>query len=284
MSTAPLTIRAMTRQQLDMGIDWAAQEGWNPGLHDADSFYASDPQGFLIGLLNDEPVGMVSAVRYGSGFGFIGLYIVRPAYRGQGHGFALWNAAMQALAGRVVGLDGVVEQQDNYRKSGFTLAHKNVRYQGVVPASSQRHDKNIVPVAQMGLQELLRYDVQCFPAIRTAFLQSWVVQRDSTALALLDHGQLAGYGVVRPCRSGYKVGPLFADSVTLAQALLQALLARLPKGASVQLDVPMVNLPAIGLAQACGMSPVFETARMYTGPAPRLDLQRTFGITTFELG
>ena len=41
----------MTRAELDIGIGWAADEGWNPGLHDADSFYATDPGGFLIGRL-----------------------------------------------------------------------------------------------------------------------------------------------------------------------------------------------------------------------------------------
>ena len=41
----------MSRQELDLAVDWAAAEGWNPGLHDANCFYAIDPNGFLIGLL-----------------------------------------------------------------------------------------------------------------------------------------------------------------------------------------------------------------------------------------
>jgi hypothetical protein len=60
----------MTRAEIDLGIDWAAAEGWNPGLHDAESFYAADPGGFLVGLLDNEPVGMISAVKYGHSFGF----------------------------------------------------------------------------------------------------------------------------------------------------------------------------------------------------------------------
>jgi hypothetical protein len=32
------------------------------------------------------------------------------------------------------------------------------------------------------------------------------------------------------------------------------------------------------------MQPVFETARMYTGPDPDIDLQTVFGVTSFELG
>ena len=58
----PLHIRPMTRPELDLGLDWAAAEGWNPGLHDADSFHAADPGGFLVGLVDNEPVGMISAV------------------------------------------------------------------------------------------------------------------------------------------------------------------------------------------------------------------------------
>ena len=32
------------------------------------------------------------------------------------------------------------------------------------------------------------------------------------------------------------------------------------------------------------MKPMFETARMYTKGKPNIDLQRVFGVTTFELG
>jgi len=38
------------------------------------------------------------------------------------------------------------------------------------------------------------------------------------------------------------------------------------------------------LAQGLGLAPVFETARMYTGRIRPLQLERVFGVTTFELG
>jgi peptidoglycan/xylan/chitin deacetylase (PgdA/CDA1 family) len=41
---------------------------------------------------------------------------------------------------------------------------------------------------------------------------------------------------------------------------------------------------ALALAQRHGMQPVYETARMYTGPDPDIDLQTVFGVTSFELG
>jgi hypothetical protein len=44
------------------------------------------------------------------------------------------------------------------------------------------------------------------------------------------------------------------------------------------------HIAARELAHTWQMAPVFETARMYTGAAPALDLSRQFGITSFELG
>ncbi len=35
-----LVIRNMTRPELDELVDWAAHEGWNPGIHDAELFWA----------------------------------------------------------------------------------------------------------------------------------------------------------------------------------------------------------------------------------------------------
>jgi len=101
MDQTPYHIRPMRREEIDLAIEWAAREGWNPGLHDADAFHVADPQGFLIGLLDGEPVATLSAVRYGADFGFMGFYIVDPACRGKGYGLQLWNVGWGHLAGGV---------------------------------------------------------------------------------------------------------------------------------------------------------------------------------------
>lgn len=95
---------------------------------------------------------------------------------------------------------------------------------------------------------------------------------------------LAGYGVIRPARTGFKIGPLFADGPDLAEALYGALQARVPAGATLCLDVPEGNLAAVALAERHRLAVSFETARMYAGGAPALPLRRMFGVTTFELG
>ena len=78
----------------DVAVEWAGREGWNPGLHDAPSFYATDPKGFFVGLLGDEPISCISAVAYDQSFAFLGFYIVKPEHRGKGYGQKIWNAAI----------------------------------------------------------------------------------------------------------------------------------------------------------------------------------------------
>jgi len=100
----------------------------------------------------------------------------------------------------------------------------------------------------------------------------------------MQNGKLAGYGVIRQCRSGYKIGPLFADNTDLAESLLLALISKIRPSEPFYLDVPEINHAATALAKRYDMNIVFETARMYTGKKPEMPLNRLFGVTSFELG
>jgi ribosomal protein S18 acetylase RimI-like enzyme len=275
-----LSIRRMTEGDLALALEWAAEEGWNPGLHDACSFYAADPDGFLLGEFDGRPAGSVSAVRYGPSFGFLGLYIVKAEHRGRGFGLELWRAALDRLGDRVVGLDGVAAQQDNYRKSGFKLAFRNIRQRGEGGGGAQ---PGLIDLATVPIEEIVRYDGTAFPAPRRAFLAAWIGQPQTFALGAMDGGSLKGYGVLRACREGFKIGPLFADDAETAELLFQGLIARAP-GAAVFLDTPEANPAALALAKLYHMSPVFETARMYKNGTPEMRLDRCFGVTSFELG
>lgn len=277
------TIRTMTRREVGIAIDWAAAEGWNPGLYDADSFYAADPNGFLVGSIGDEPVATISVVKYGDSFGFLGLYIVKPGHRGKGYGIQIWNAGLARLKGRVIGLDGVLAQQGKYAKSGFELAYRNVRYQGAGGGHSPA-DPAVVRLSALPFDEIRAYDKPFFPDERAQFLKSWIDQPKSVALGILRDRKLAGYGVLRVCRSGYKVGPLFADSPEFAERLFLALKVQVPAGSPIFLDIPEVNPAAVDLVKRHNMSAAFETARMYAGKISALPMDRLFGVTTFELG
>lgn len=274
----------MARRDLEIAVDWAAAEGWNPGLHDADCFYAADPEGFLMGWLDDAPIAAISVVKYGASFGFLGFYIVKPEFRGRGYGWRLWQAGLTTLAGRTVGLDGVVEQQPNYLKSGFQFAHRNIRYEGWGHGGSESVAAAIVPLSTLPLAAVMDYDRPFFPDTRTAFLRAWLAQPGCTRLGSVERHMLRGYGMLRPCRRGYKMGPLFADTSEIAEALFLALRAQVPPQQPFYLDVPEVNGAAVAIAQKHALVRQFETARMYRPEVLHLPIDRIFGITTFELG
>ena len=194
----------------------------------------------------------------------------------------IWNAAIAHAGARVVGLDGVTAQQENYKKSGFQLAYANVRYGGAVAAPAAPRAE-ILALSDVPFAAIEADDATVFPAPRSAFLRAWFGARRHIGCALMRDGRPAGWGVIRPCRKGFKIGPLVADDRAIAETLLSALLAKVG-GGEIFLDVPGLNREAIALAQDFGLAPVFETARMYTGAIPPLRLERVFGVTSFELG
>ncbi|MDX3377506.1 GNAT family N-acetyltransferase [Streptomyces sp. ME02-6991-2A] len=263
---------------------WAHEEGWNPGLADGGVFFPTDPGGFLIGRLGAVPVTSVSVVRYGPDHGFLGFYLTRPHLRGQGYGLRTWQAGTARLAGRNVGLDGVPAQQDNYRRSGFRTCWSNARYEGTPPTDiAPPPGTSLVDARSVPFAHLAAYDRRFFPAPRDGFLAAWITAPGRTALAAVRDGELQGLGVVRACRAASRIGPLYATSPQVAAYLVSALAATLPEG-TVAVDVPDVNPAAVRLAGELGLTPSFDTARMYTGPEPVIDRSGYYGITSLELG
>ena len=286
-----LNIRNMSREEVDLLVDWAAKEGWNPGLHDAEVFWANDPEAYIAADLDDQLIGGGAITSYQGEYGFMGFFIVKPEFRGKGLGNILWHARRDRLIDRLkpgasIGLDGVFNMQDYYAKGGFVFSHRNMRFRAEIPdtASDQNSsDESIIPLTDVPFEELVRYDRTCFPASRDAFLKGWISLPDAMALGYLKDGKLQGYGVIRRCGEGCKVGPLFADDAQIATALYDAL-SPFAAGGPLFLDAPENNPDAMALVKQHAMVEVFGCARMYIGPIPDIAHERIFGVTTFELG
>ncbi|MBI3366740.1 GNAT family N-acetyltransferase [Candidatus Roizmanbacteria bacterium] len=277
-------VRPATRDELEIMIDWAAKEGWNPGLYDADAFRSIDSRGFLLGFLDNQPVTSISAVSYNNKFGFIGFYIAKPEYRGKGYGYQIWNEAMKYLSSKNVALDGVVTQQENYKKSGFKFAYRHIRYEGKGSDEKTKDNKYVIPLSKINLDLLHKYDKKIFLHDRKNFLKLWIAQPESLSIGYVKNKKLLGYGMVRKCRSGFKVGPLFADSKEIAKKLFERMRSYIGKNNLIYLDVPEPNKEAVSLSKEFNMKPMFETARMYTKEIPKTPLNKVFGVTTFEIG
>ena len=273
----------MRRPDIGRMIEWAAAEGWNPGVDDGECFAAADPKGLLVACLEGEPLGCISVIAYDDRFGFLGLYIVAKGFRGRGYGLRLWKAGLRHLGERSIGLDSVLAQQDTYRRSGFAAAHANVRYGGRVNVDPPS-DASLIALADVPFDSILTFDRRVFPAPRERFLRCWLNPEKRRAYAVLREDEVVGYGVIRRSIDGCKVGPLFAMDEASADMLFQALAATVSGEATLAIDVPVPNAAGINLARRYGLDPSFETVRMYRREDPGLPLSWIYGITTLEQG
>jgi GNAT superfamily N-acetyltransferase len=274
-------VRPLTPEEIAELVTWAGEEGWNPGLNDARAFTAADPEGFIGCFVDGAMAASISAVRYGSDFGFIGLYICKPEHRGKGYGRRVWDAGMATLAGRTVGLDGVPEQQANYASMGFAPVYETVRWSGRITPASPSGQTQLVS-EQDDLEKIIAFDRAYFPGPRTSFLSLWLAEPHRTRAIFRDKN-LAGYGVLRKCLDGFKLGPLFARDDAAAKALLQALACDCG-GDTIHIDVPAPQTEFSRHLMDVGFSAGFTTARMYRGRVPDIDMSGIFGISTLELG
>lgn len=275
-------IRKALPCEIPVFIDWAGKEGWNPGIYDAECFYAADPDGWFVAARDDEIIGTIVMTNYDNHYSFGGFFIIKKEFRNRGDGWRLWNTAKNHVRSRNLGIDGVFEMQDHYSKySGFRFAYRNIRWEGTAYGSFQ---EGLTDVRDLSLTDLADYDSIHFPARREGFLKKWLYIPDSTALAYTGgRSGIAGYGVIRRCLNGHKVGPLFAETPAIAEKILEGLTHSV-RGETFYLDTPEPNAEALKMAEYRNMTEVFGTARMYTGDLPKLPVDKIFGVTSFELG
>lgn len=276
-------IKQMKESEIQIAIDWADKEGWNPGLHDAKNFWQADPHGYFIGLLDGVPIAVGSAVVYDEHFAFCGLYIVKPEYRQQGFGIQLTHERLKYTGNRITGIDGVLENVSKYQKIGYVAAHKNIRFELTTFPQAMLYSAQVVDLKKIDFTTLENFERPYFPAKRTNFLKCWIEQADAYALGYIERDELKGYGVIRKCKKGYKIGPLFAKTPIAAQELFESLCNRVTEG-PIYLDVPEINEDALKLVSQYQMKPTFEVMRMYRNGFPNMDLEGIYGITTYELG
>ena len=285
MAGAPRTLEPLPHSDLAVLEAWAAAEGWNPGRSDLSVAFGLDPAAF-VGIRRDGDVAAsISAFRHSDTFGFLGLFFVEEHRRGHGLGAEVFLAALARLddrlaPGAVIGMDGVVAMAPWYAEQGFALSHQDLRFEGtLLGARSPR----VVPLDGGLLEVALRFDADRAEWDRRRFLTAWLAAPGVVSGAVVDGGDVVAFGALRPCRQGYKAGPLVAVGPTAAGELLDDLIAR-AGGGFVQIDVPEPNEAGCALLRDRGLTSPFACARMYRGGVPTLALDQVFGVTSFEFG
>lgn len=294
-------IRAMTDGDRLLVTQWAQAEGFCPGIGDVGIYCDTDRSGVWIGEWDGEPVGCIAGIRYDRHYGFIGLFLVKPAYRGRGFGVALWQQAIAHLADvACVGLEAALQRVEDYQQWGFEPAYYTRRYQ--LPPADRRWcirpsfaldlppGYQLIAGSELTTATVQAYDARHEATPRPLFLREWLERPEGKVMVILDEtGDCRGYGRIRPClmpdgamAQGWRLGPLMADSALLAGALLDTLLS--DRQGAVLVDVPEVNKDALYLLEERGFELALLNLRMYKGPAPQLPLEDVYGLACLELG
>ena len=279
------TIGPMTRDEASVLESWAATEGWNPGISDMDVAWATDPDAFIALRKDGELAGGGTIIAYGRKAGFMGLFIMRADLRRQGLGRVLWHERLKRLRARLnpeapIGMDGVFDMAPFYSSGGFRLLYRDLRFEGEAAGTL---DPDAIPLQDVPLSEILAYDLSVSGIERPDFMRRWLSQPGGKGFAWRRDGAVAGYGFLRPCRKGFKIGPLYANDADVASRLFDSLLSTIPGNPAV-LDVPEPNEDAMALVAQRGWTQSFGCARMIHGSQTPPSPDRVYGVTSFEFG
>ena len=266
-----------------MLLDWAAAEGWNPGLDDAAPFHAADPEGFLLLRVNGQPAAAVSVVRQDARTAFLGLFICAPEFRGRGLGAQVFAAGLAQVGNRSVGLDAVPAQVGRYAAMGFAPGFGSRRWSGDVPeiwATGRSRSPD-----EVERRTLFAADAKSEGYERRMFLSAWWTDAPNRrTLVLTDaSGVIEGYATARRCREGLKIGPLDARTPDVARSLIGDCASAF-ETSRVAIDVPD-DAGALGqVLERSEFDPAFATTRMWKGDRPARIPRPLQATATLELG
>ena len=296
---AEFSVRQMTSpEEVAYAINLEREEGWQPGLDDAECNYAADPTGYFVGELDGKKISTVSVIKWNS-FAYVASYVVEKPFRGKGYGLKTFSAGLASVDKSYnLGLDAIVEYSYLYERHGFRKAWTDRRFKidaskALTCGTSQPQPTlTVKSIAEINFGRLAKYDAKVFGAPRHSFLKKWITAPHAKGFATVDvSGELLGYTVIRKTLVGGdddKIGPLFADGLETARTLFLAaaeVASTTPDSSNVIIDVPIdLNPPAAKLAEEFGGVPVFDCYRMYTKGVPEFPWTTVFGVTSMELG
>ena len=292
-----LEIKPFTPADLDVITEMAREQDFAPGVGDIEIYANTDRQGIWLAWQDDVPVGCIAAVTYSSSYAFIGLFVVKPEHRGQGIGRRLWQHALKNLSSvECIGLEAAAQMVGFYEKAGFQKDCVTTRRQMLCRSDQSQHpnttllqrsDISVVPLREISLEAIQRYDERHEISPRPHFLELWLRHRAGDVFVARDsQGTCHGYVRIRPCLlpidEGWRVGPWLAEDVGIAWLLLNNAMDR-HKGV-VLIDTPGHNRFAKAITTAKGFKPMGSTVRMYKGVMPEGHDRNIYGLACLELG
>jgi predicted GNAT family N-acyltransferase len=287
-----VSIRQGEQRDLLQIRDWCKAEEWDTGVLDVDKYYVMDPTGYFVAEKDGQLIGSISLVQCSANLLFVGSYICKKEFRGQGIGSKLWSFAWaRKNADKFnVGLDCDLHLVGMYQKRGFKPYHCDNLYRlslspqksTALPALDGINIRvfDIENQSPVSLEQLSAFDSQYYFEKRTKFLQEWCADY-RTLVALDSHNTIVGYTAIRPIvTGGYKIGPTYATNINVAINLIVEQIQEFDETEKIYLDIPELNPNLSTLIDLFGLKLVSKCVKMYTKYVPDVPFDKIFAITS----
>jgi predicted GNAT family N-acyltransferase len=238
------------RAHLAGGLRLSQEMGWPYRLEDWEVVLELG-HGFALES-GGEVIGTAMWWPYGETHASTGMIIVATAAQGRGHGARLMDALLAAAGPRTIMLNSTAEGRALYERRGFVTVGTIQQHQGVPAQQHEAPPAGLVrTMTASDAAAVARLDREATGWTRPQTLQR--LAQLARGHVLLRDGKPQGYAFCRLFGRGHVIGPVVAESLDDARALIEAALA--PLGSTfVRIDTATSTqlgpwLESIGLAQ-----------------------------------
>ena len=264
-------------------------ESWNPGVYDQMAYATSDSIHMFVGVLDGKVVSSCCACVYQKEFAFFGCYLVfEPELRGKGYGLATYRhrlSFIDKLGVKSVGCDGVLDQTHNYAKNGFVDNYLNRRFCYMVKGT-EAIPANVL-IEKIPASNVANFEAKFVYESRLGFIEPWLKNDPTMKYAMIQNTdkQILALGIARQAQTGFRIGPIYADTLYHAKQITTALASQLPEGTELLIDIPEANCHADHFIKELELENCnFECMRMYRGTPPDISLDQVYGMCMLEVG
>ncbi len=287
-----IEIRNMTAADLPDAdrIFCSAFESPTSRIDDITLYFEIQPEGRLIGFVDEQPVATVAAIDYGP-FAYIGSMGVLKEWQRKGLGRAMMDYVLNWLYQKgcpVIVLDASPSGYPLYVQLGFQTDEITRQFKRVAEPTFYRNGEarsegrgTVRPMTDADLPTVAAFDAPIFGVNREKVLARLFQDLyDRAFVAENDQGDITGYVFCKHMG----LGPFAAQRVEDAAGLLEAGLA-LPFQDAPTIRIPSTNMDGIALIEHFGFREQRALPHMRRGGAgPVGDHTRLYGLHSYAIG
>jgi len=273
-------IRPMQLDDLPAGLKLTQAVHWAHRIEDW-QFHHRLGRGWVICGDDGAMLGTATWWSYGQHLGSVGLVLVDASQQGKGLGRRLMNTIIDDAGSRALQLMATQAGLKLYRQCGFREVGLTEQRQGIISPLPAPTGVTLRAAMADDLDALVTLDAAAFGAQRRELIRELLAAGSGT-VATID-GQVAGFAIKRQAGRGTLIGPVVADSESLAIALVTQLVNS--SSGFVRIDIPAAAEELGRWLDTVGVVRVDTVVAMLRGERPETHPgMRTFGLASQAFG